>query len=294
MFRHREDRLPLFLMFCLFCVDVSVYLWVDNVLALLAYSLISMLPKAGICAFNHHHQHVSTFHHAWANRLLEVMYMLQTGVSSQAWVLHHSLGHHLNYLDQTKDESRWARDDGSRMGEWEYAWVTTLTAYPRAWVVSAKHPRQRRIFAVMGVLSVLLMAALVAYRPAAGLLVFVMTPLVLLYGTALATYTHHSDRATDNDFVACNNIIQTFYNKFTGNLGYHTAHHHRPGMHWSKLPALHAEILPKIPKEAFTIPGVPWRWFGTCEGAENFAPYTVAQQATASVAPVGPPRQAAS
>mgnify|MGYP001440518359 CR=1 FL=1 len=58
----------------------------------------------------------------------------------------------------------------------------------------------------------------------------------------------------------------------TGNLGFHTAHHHRPGMHWSKLPTLHAEILPKIPKEAFTMPGYPWRWFGKCEGAENFAP----------------------
>jgi len=299
MFRHPEDRLPLLLMFGLFCVDVSVYLFVDHWFLLLAYALLSMLPKAGICAFNHHHQHVSTFHYAWANRLLELMYVLQTGVSSQAWVLHHSLGHHLNYLDQTKDESRWARDDGSRMGEWEYAWVTTLTAYPRAWAVGAKHPRQRRIFLVMGLLSLALMAALVAYRPLAGALIFVMVPLGMLFGTALATYTHHSDRATDNDFVACNNIIQRFYNVFTGNLGYHTAHHHRPGMHWSKLPALHAEILPKIPKEAFTMPGVPWRWFGKCEGAENFAPFTVAlaKQAEAEQAEaphVGAPRQAAS
>ena len=80
-----------------------------------------MLPKAGVCAFNHHHQHVSTFTSPLPNRLLEFVYALQTGVTSQAWVLHHSLGHHVNYLDQEKDESRWQRKDGTMMGEWEYA-----------------------------------------------------------------------------------------------------------------------------------------------------------------------------
>jgi fatty acid desaturase len=271
MFRHREDRLPVLLMFCLFCIDVSVYLTVDNVVALLAYAFISMLPKAGVCAFNHHHQHVSTFHVAWANRLIELMYVLQTGVSSQAWVLHHSLGHHLNYLDQTKDESRWARDDGTVMGPWEYAVVTTATAYPRAFKVSERHPRQRRIFLMMGLASLALMAALVAFRPVPGLLIFVMVPLAMFFGTAAATYEHHSNRATDNDFVACNNIIQPFYNLLTGNLGYHTAHHHRPGMHWSKLPQLHEEIRSKIPREAYTQPGYPWRLFGESRGAEHYA-----------------------
>lgn len=272
------------MMTLLFAVDVSVYLLVDNKLAVVAWAIFSMFPKAGVCAFNHHHQHVSTFHYAWANRLLEFMYALQTGVSSQAWVLHHSLGHHLNYLDQKKDESRWARDDGSRMGEWEYSWVTTITAYPRAWAVSAKHPRQRQIFVVMGILTALLMAALVAYRPFNGLVQFVLVPVGMLFGTALATYNHHSNRDTADHFVACNNIIQRFYNVFTGNLGYHTAHHYRPGMHWSKLPELHAEIEAKIPKEAFVEPGVPWRFFGPSKGAENFKPHAE----VAAAAPVAP------
>ncbi|MFO0595561.1 MAG: fatty acid desaturase [Myxococcaceae bacterium] len=279
MFRHPEDRLPVALILSLFAIDLSVYWFASHPLIIVAWAIFSMFPKAGVCAFNHHHQHVSTFHFAWVNRLLEFVYVLQTGVSSQAWVLHHSLGHHLHYLDQTKDESRWMRDDGTRMGEWEYALMTTLTAYPRAWGVGAKHPRQRRIFLVMGLLSLALISGLVALRPFAGTVLFVLVPLGMLFGTALATYNHHSDRGTENDFVACNNIIQPFYNALTGNLGYHTAHHHRPGLHWSKLPALHEELKARMPKETFREPGVPWKFFGKSEGAENFAPHTAAQVA---------------
>jgi fatty acid desaturase len=267
MFRHAADRLPIALILSLFAVDLSVYAWVNNVWLVLAYGLLSMLPKAGVCAFNHHHQHVSTFTSPVLNRAMEFVFALQTGVTSQTWVLHHSLGHHLNYLDQTKDESRWARDDGTRMGEMEYSFVTTLTSYGRAWKTGEKYPKQRQLFFVMGALTVALVSALVWYRPLQGAWLFVFVPAVMIFGTAMATYTHHSNRQTDDHFVACNNILQPFYNKLTGNLGYHTAHHYKPGVHWSKLPELHDEIKHKIPADAFQEPGIPWKYFGKSEGA---------------------------
>lgn len=262
MFRYKEDRVPVLLLVLLFSVDVAVYLTVDAWWVLLPYGLLSLLPKAGACAFNHHHQHVSTFTHWLPNRLLELVYALTTGVTSQAWVLHHSVGHHVNYLDQTKDESRWARADGSRMGEWEYSFITTVTAYTRAWATGAKYPKQRRLFAGMFVVSVALTSALVWVRPVPGLILFVLIPFIALFGTAMATWTHHSGRSTASHFVACNNILQPFYNRLTGNLGFHTAHHYKPGVHWSQLPKLHAEIEHQIPADAYIEPGVPWKWFG--------------------------------
>lgn len=262
MFRYKEDRVPVLLLVLIFAVDVAVYRTVDTWWVLLAYGLLSLLPKAGACAFNHHHQHVSTFTHWLPNRLLELVYALTTGVTSQAWVLHHSVGHHVNYLDQTKDESRWARADGSVMGEWEYSFVTTATAYTRAWATGAKYPKQRRLFAGMFVVTLALVAGLVWYRPVPGLIVFGLIPLIALFGTALATWTHHAGRSTASHFVACNNILQPFYNRLTGNLGYHTAHHYKPGVHWSQLPKLHAEIQHLIPDDAYLEPGYPWKWFG--------------------------------
>jgi fatty acid desaturase len=262
LFVHKADRAPVATFVAMFAVDVAVYLLVDSPWLLALYFLLGILPKAAVCAYNHHHQHVSTFSAVWANRLLELMYGFQTGITSNAWVLHHSLGHHLNYLDQTKDESRWRRDDGSVMREFEYAFVGAVSAYPRAWKVGAKHPALRRTFVAMLALTLVLMAALVAYRPLPGLFVFVCAPLFSLWGTVWATYVHHSNLSTASHSEASTNVTQRFYNWVTGNLGFHTAHHTKPGVHWSKLPELHQQLEADIPDHCYVAPGWPWRLLG--------------------------------
>ena len=205
------------------------------------------------------------FQQTLLNRALELMYALQTGITSNAWVLHHSIGHHKNYLDQSKDESRWQRDDGSVMNELEYTLEVGLTAYPRAWEVGRHFPKQRRVFLWMGVLTLALVAGLVAYRPLPALCVFVLPMVISLFLTAWATYSHHTGRSTVSHFAASNNILHRGYNVLTGNLGYHTAHHYKPGVHWSRLPALHAEIAHLIPANAYLTPGLPW-YFGQKPG----------------------------
>jgi fatty acid desaturase len=284
VFRYSADRPRVALFAALFAVDIAVYLTIDSPLVLLAYFAIGILPKGCVCAFNHHHQHVQTFRNDALNRLLEVMYALQTGVTSHAWVLHHSVGHHLNYLDQSKDQSRWMRKDQSVMGKLEYTVANSLAAYPRAFQVGAKYTKFRRTFVWMGLVTMAIVAALVSYRPLPGLIVFVLAPVFSLFGTVYATYTHHSDRPTDSPFVASTNVLQPFYNLCTGNLGYHTAHHYRPGVHWSKLPTLHAKIDSKIPDDAFAVAGLPWRLVGTGSLAERFGEVRAELSSAAPVA----------
>ena len=52
-----------------------------------------------------------------------------------------------------------------------------------------------------------------------------------------------------------------WYNIFTGNLGYHTAHHVKPGLHWSMLPEFHKSIEDKIPAHLYRQPCIPFKWF---------------------------------
>lgn len=262
VFKYAADKPRVAAFAGLFALDVLAYLYVDHPVWLTLIFGVGIFLKAPMCAFNHHHQHVSTFNSEPLNRLLELMYGLQTGAFSHAWVLHHSVGHHLHYLDQKLDESRWQRADGSKMGEFEYALSVMLTAYPRAWATGAKYPKLRFTFAWMGVLTLSIIIAAVAYRPIPGLFIFVLGPGFALFGTGWATYAHHAGRSTASHSVASNNILQPFYNWLTGNLGYHTAHHTRPGVHWSELPQVHAELEGGIPADAYVAPGWPWRWFG--------------------------------
>ena len=183
---------------------------------------MGIIPKGCVCAFNHHHQHVPVFLKAWANRLLEIMYGLHTGIVGHGWVLHHSLGHHVNYLDQKKDESRWMTKSGRPMGELEYTLNVTLTAYPRCYQVGKKYPRQQLVFLSMCVVTFSIVAALTWYRPLPALFVFIIPMINSLTMTSWATYRHHSGLSTETHFTASENTIQRAYNIATGNLGYHT------------------------------------------------------------------------
>ena len=249
MLKYKEDRIPVAIFFSLTVLDFAVYFTVDQAAIVIGYFLVMIPVKAFVSAWNHHHQHVAMFNSKPLNRLLEMSFALHTGVSTNAWTLHHVHGHHKNYLDQEKDESRWRQESGETYGYFTYAFVTVLTAYPRAFVVGRNHPRLQRAFVGYGLLTLLLIGTLVAFNPFNGLFLFVLAPLISITITIAATYVHHSNLDTDDHMEASRNYVGGWRNVVTGNLGYHTAHHYRQGLHWSKLPELHESIADKIPAE---------------------------------------------
>lgn len=232
-------------------LDVAAYFLLDSVWLLIGYWLLMLVPKGIVCAWNHHHQHVHTFRPAWMNRLYELSLAFHTGISSNLWVLHHNLGHHLNFLDQEKDESGWKRKDGKTMGVLEYSFKIAVTSYYRGYQVGRKYPKHQRVFVTFGLLTFGLLGALVWFRPLQGLFLFVLPMMTSLLYTTWVTYDHHAGLDTEQPFEASYNIMNPAFNWLTGNLGYHTAHHHRQAVHWSKLPALHATLAEKIPVHLF-------------------------------------------
>ena len=247
MFKYAADRLPVAIILLLSVVDFSLYFLVENVWLLATFWIVMIIPKGKICAWNHHHQHTLTFKQKGLNRLLELFYALHTGITTNLWMLHHVLGHHQNYLDQTKDESRWQRKSGKTMGEIEYTLVVASTAYFRGFKVGDSFPKLQEIFMLYTVITLSVLTVLAYFNPIATLFLFILPMITGLLLTAWATYEHHSGLDTDNEFEASRNNLNRFYNITTGNLGYHTAHHHEQGVHWSLLPELHEQIKNKIP-----------------------------------------------
>ncbi len=251
MFKFSADRIPVAIIFLLTILDFIVFLNTESIWFFALYLAIMIVPKACISAWNHHHQHAAVFKHKVLNRILEIFYALHTGVTTNLWVLHHNIGHHKNFLNQEKDQSRWKRKDGSIMNRWEYTLNVALTAYPRGYKVGKKYPKMQRDFLIYTGLTVLILIGLTIYNPLSALFVFILPMVISLLYTALTTYAHHCGLDTDDQFAASYNNTSKLYNWLTGNLGYHTAHHYKHGIHWSKLPELHEKIKEKIPPSCY-------------------------------------------
>lgn len=251
IFHHKADILPITLFVLYFIADFVLYFSSSSLTLILIYLAISIIIKGFIGAWNHHHQHVLTFISPLLNRMLEIMYGFQTGIIGYAWVLHHNLGHHLHYMDQSLDESAWKSPTGRVYSALEYTWIVTMTAYPRCWKVSAKFPQIRKKFIMIATIQIVLLAIIIAYKPLEGILIFLVPMITGIFLWVYTTYSHHSGLETDDPYAASYNIRSKWYNIFSGNLGYHTAHHLKWNMHWSKLPEFHREIESKIDEKFY-------------------------------------------
>jgi fatty acid desaturase len=183
---------------------------------------------------------------------------LHTGIVGEAWVLHHTLGHHINYLDQSQDESAWQATGGRIMSRLEYTFKVGVTAYPIALGVGQRHPKSRTRLIQNMVLTLLVLGVFAWVNWVNTLIIFVVPMISLLFLTAYVTYDHHSGLDTDDPYQATYNVTDRWYNFVTCNLGYHTAHHLQCGRHWSELPQFHEEIKDKIPAHLYQEPGFPF------------------------------------
>ena len=114
------------------------------------------------------------------------------------------------------------------------------------------HPKHYRVHLLYTVITFTLLAILTYYKPLQSMMLFVLPMITGLLITAWATYDHHAGLYEKEDhFKASYNNLNPIFNFMTGNLGYHTAHHYKQGLHWSELPALHGTIKHKIPDNLY-------------------------------------------
>jgi fatty acid desaturase len=255
IFKYKEDRIPFTIIFAYFIIDLIAYFNIDKLPYLLTWMVLAIIVKGIMAAWNHNHQHHNTFKIPFLNRLVEIIFGMHTGICGYTWVLHHNVGHHVNYLDQTKDESAWMNSNGQRMNRLRYSFEIFITSYYRCFIVGLKHRRILPKFLAMVSITASIMIALTIYRPLPALIILWIPSVLSLFITADSTYWHHSGLDTKDPYGASRNSLDSIcFNTLTGNFGYHTAHHIKGGLHWTKLPALHEEIKHKIPEHCYLPP----------------------------------------
>jgi fatty acid desaturase len=249
--RYTADWWPVTIVTGSFLLHVVVFWYATPLIALLAFLPIFAISTV-VAAFNHHHQHLNAFHSPVLNRVYDVLLAVQTGVGPYTWVLHHNLGHHQNYLNQPPsaepDESHWTRKDGSQMGRIEYTLHTFLHHQVDVYKIGRKHPQVFRRYLLMKLPCYAFVAFGLYLNPLNYVLVFLIPSALALMHTCWATYEHHAGYLTSDHVEASVNRKHPLFNLLTCNLGLHTAHHMKPGLHWSELPAVHAKIRPEIPE----------------------------------------------
>ena len=249
VFRHPIDVVPATLVLAVCAAQLVVFARVHDPLRVLAAVALLFPVQVNLAGMCHNHHHVNTFRTRLGNRAFEVVMFFQLGMLPYGYTLHHNIGHHRHYLDQMRDSNRWRRADGGAMGPWEFAWALCLDMYPTVWRIGREHPGVFRKFRRMAWVCAGVLAALVAVDPVNALLVFVLPLPPALLLQAQATHWQHAGLDADEPVRASRSAVDRVYNLRTLNLGYHAAHHLRPALHWSELPAFHAAIADRIPPD---------------------------------------------
>ena len=244
-------------------VNPDVMWWI----ALLPVHVMLML-----CCNNtsiHHHSHWETFNNKQLNHVYECLLSVAGATPVQVYRNAHLI-HHKFVNDPPVSKDSISVLANGQNGQAENAWKfclkwTVRTNFLYGWVTKkikimplAKPTHWQREVGIMAVFTLLLMLLNFKY---ALWWFFVVCPMMQFLNAAWHYGEHwgaHDRRGdTTQDSVG---IYNWWYNTFCFNSGLHQEHHHKPGVHWTKLPSITPLLHPdRVIVKGMHIFNVPWR-----------------------------------
>jgi beta-carotene hydroxylase len=208
----------------------------------------------------HNQNHCPTFKNRTANTLYQAWLSMFYGYPTFGWVPSHNQNHH-KFVNRAGDASITWRY--SKRHTWTVAWTyffissyfqgKTIAEYKDK--VKATNPELYRsiqlqyLFVVAGHGGMLTLA-LAMHGLWFGLLVygvaFLLPSLFALWSMFFINYIQHVHCDPWSEYNHSRNFVGRLGNWMVFNNGLHAAHHKVAGLHWSKLPALHADLAPHI------------------------------------------------
>jgi beta-carotene hydroxylase len=255
LLRHRADAGPVSFVLTIAAVQAVLYLQSSALTAAIGALVLWPLQTRSIyVAHNHHHHRI--FRWPSLNFAFESLLFLQTGLPSYGFALHHNLGHHANYRNQNPrdpnaDPHCWIGPNGRRLSRWKYTRHLLGFAVACGRRIGRQHQALWRSFLVASTGYGIGLALLMGVRPVHTLVVFVMPMALSLVALAWSTYVHHLGLPTDDPLGASYTDRGRWTNWWGYNIGYHTAHHLGPALHWSQLRALHERIAARVPAHCY-------------------------------------------
>ena len=231
--------------------------------------LLSCFLTIIACNVKHNHMHCRTFHSVALNTFLNFWLGFCTGTTTTEILTEHNERHH-GHINEEVDYVR------ATLVNFRSQILNVLFFFPTAFVrlkltkpsdLKRWRRSNRRLFWQS------LSEKIILYSAVVVLLILdwkstVLFPVLPWINGQWWLFTfglfQHQDMDGHSPYNNSRNITSFWFNWFYINIGFHSAHHLRPGVHWSLLPELHRrEIAPHLdPRlEEKSMASFYWNWF---------------------------------
>lgn len=192
---------------------------------------------------NHNASHVPLFEQDGHNRVAFAWLSWLLGIPAAPIAASHIHNHHVH----NNDEHDWMRSSvlGDSQGLWRLAkYVLHVFSLPplkeRAGHQHIPSALYARIIPETTIVALALLVAL-WWAPAATLWFYVLARLCAMSVLFLINLVQHDGLEAESGVNRCRNFTGKLINSVLFHNGFHSAHHLRPGLHWSELPHFHQE-----------------------------------------------------
>lgn len=202
----------------------------------------------------HNHAHLPVFSSRAWNTAYDAVLTFVTGYPTALWELHHNIGHHRNFLEPETDVA--SIYDPRTNRPYSRLWYTIrgngtihrdALRIAKAEAARGKPKLLHKLWLELAIQAIVL-GALLALN-AKLTLAFVVGPNLL--AAALVwweSYVHHLGVPGTGIYDGSVTTTGKRFNHVNFNIGFHTAHHEKPTLHWSLLPQRTDVIAAKIPE----------------------------------------------
>ena len=238
MYKFKEDIYPTTFIIAGFIFLILPYLYYNNLTVFLA--IIGIILRILVPIHQHYHSHLSTFKSSSLNSLYDYILSVSGGSLTSMWKAHHGLGHHVDYLDQKNDVEgnlRFGVNIPFRRLVFTVfgSNLSLLDSFKILNKYNSKYSKQLKIKMWIQ-LFILIFTYLILFSINWKLtLLIVYIPNFFLKAAVFwFSYGQHDNLPITSIYDSSTTKVSL--NQILLNVGLHTAHHEKPGMHWSLLP----------------------------------------------------------
>ncbi len=218
-----------------------------------AFGVFGLVMRIFVPIHQHYHAHNSVFKYRFLNNSYDFVLSLAGGNLTSVWIIHHVRGHHSEYLNPVQDvEGNFRFGNWGRFTRTVFTALGTLFSTADCFFLLKKSPSAlRRKFIQSYLIQITLqylayfLLIIIDFKL---FLLFIFIPNIF-YQLVVFWYSF-----AQHDQMSMKDVYSSSTTNFKNgiwllNVGFHTAHHEKPQLHWSLLQQRTEQIIDFIPKE---------------------------------------------